>query len=81
MFVFTGPLFDPGHTTIGRNKVWVPTRIFKLVYDQATGRAWAHVLPNTSDAQIGAPMDYASFVRATGWNLLPGIALRGSGEH
>lgn len=50
------------------------------VYDQATGRAWAHVLPNTSDAQVGAPMDYASFVRATGWDLLPGIALRGSGE-
>jgi len=78
VYVFTGPLFDKGHTTIGRNRVWVPTRIFKLVYDQATGRAWAHVLPNTPDAQIGAPMDYASFVRATGWELLPGIELRGA---
>lgn len=73
VFVFTGPLFDPGHETIGRNKVWVPTRIFKLVYDQATGRAWAHVLPNTSDARLGKPMDYAGFVKETGLDLLRGF--------
>lgn len=79
VFVFTGPLFDHGHATIGRNKVWVPTRIFKLVYDEATGRAWAHVLPNSSDAQIGAPMDYAGFVRATGLDLLSGRPISGSG--
>ena len=78
VFVFTGPLFDPGHATIGRNKVWVPTRIFKLVYDQVTGRAWAHVLPNSSGAQLGAPMDYASFVRATGWELLQGVQISGT---
>ena len=76
VFVFTGPLFDAGHETIGRNKVWVPTRIFKLVYDQATGRAWAHVLPNTAEARIGKPIDYPSFVRETGWELLPGIDTR-----
>ena len=73
VFVFTGPLFDPGHETIGRNKVWVPTRLFKLVYDQATGRAWAHVLPNTSDARLGKPMDYAGFVKETGLDLLRGF--------
>ena len=78
VFVFTGPLFDAGHQTIGRNKVWVPTRIFKLVYDQGTGRAWAHVLPNTPDAQIGKPIDYPTFVRETGWDLLPGIDIRGT---
>ena len=78
VFVFTGPLFDPGHATIGRNKVWVPTRIFKLVYDEATGRAWAHVLPNTADAQIGVPMDYAGFVRETGLDLLRGFQVSGS---
>lgn len=76
VFVFTGPLFDAGHEMIGRNKVWVPTRLFKLVYDQATGRAWAHVLPNTSDAQISKPIDYPTFVRETGWELLPGSDTR-----
>jgi endonuclease G len=69
VFVFTGPIFDPDYETIGRNKIWVPTRLFKLVYDQATGRAWAHVLPNASDARISKPMDYAGFVRETGLDL------------
>ena len=78
VFVFTGPLFDPGHETIGRNRVWVPTRIFKLVYDQATGRAWAHVLPNNAEARIGRPMDYAGFVRETGLDLLRGFQVSGT---
>lgn len=78
VFVYTGPLFDPGHETIGRNRVWVPTRIFKLVYDQATGRAWAHVLPNSSGARAGRPMDYAGFVRETGLDLLKGIQISGT---
>lgn len=78
VYVFTGPLFDASHQTIGRNKVWVPSRIFKLIYDQTTGRAWAHVLPNTPDAQIGKPIDYPAFVRETGWDLLPGIDIRGT---
>ena len=27
--------------TIGPGKVWVPTHLFKLVYDPTTNRAWA----------------------------------------
>jgi len=78
VFVYTGPLFDPGHETIGRNRVWVPTRIYKLVYDQATQRAWAHVLPNSSEARIGRPMNYAGFVRETGLDLLKGVQISGT---
>ncbi len=78
VFVYTGPLFDPGHETIGRNRVWVPTRIYKLVYDQATLRAWAHVLPNNAEARIGRPMDYAGFVRETGLDLLRGFQVSGT---
>lgn len=78
VFVFTGPIFDPGYETIGRNKIWVPTRLFKLVYDQATGRAWAHVLPNISNARIDKPMDYAGFVRETGLDLLKGVQISGT---
>ena len=70
VFVYSGPMFVGQPRTIGRNKVWVPTHLFKLVYDEASGRSWAYILPNTADARIEAPMDYPSFVKRTGWSLL-----------
>ncbi|KAB0489158.1 DNA/RNA non-specific endonuclease [Pseudomonas vancouverensis] len=77
VYVFTGPLFDPGYTTIGGNKVWVPTRLFKLVYDASSGRAWAYVLPN-AETRIEKPMDYATFVKDTGLRLLGDLPVTGS---
>lgn len=77
VFVFTGPLFDSGHRTIGDNKVWVPTRLFKLVYDASSKRAWAYVLPN-AETRIERPMDYAAFVKSTGLNLLGNLPVTGS---
>jgi len=41
VYVITGPVFDAVPKTIGGGKVWVPTHLFKLDYDEATGRAWA----------------------------------------
>jgi DNA/RNA endonuclease G (NUC1) len=77
VFVFTGPLFDKGHETVGENKVWKPTRLFKLVYDESSGRAWAYVLPN-SEVRLERPMDYATFVKTTGLHLLDGLAVTGT---
>ena len=71
VFVFTGPLFKGPVATVGTNKVWVPSHLFKMVYDEASGRSWAYILPNTPDARVAAPMDYAQFVRLTGWQVLP----------
>lgn len=77
VFVFTGPLFDDQPETIGRNRVWVPARLFKLIYDADSGRAWGHVLDNTAEARIQAPLDYADFVRNTGLDLLAGHKVKG----
>jgi len=77
VFVFTGPLFDQGHSTIGDNKVWVPTRLFKLVYDASSKRAWAYVLPN-AETRIEKPMDYDTFVKSTGLKLLGNLPVTGS---
>jgi DNA/RNA endonuclease G (NUC1) len=77
VFVFTGPLFDDGHGTIGANKVWVPTRLFKLVYDTSSQRAWAYVLPN-AETRIQKPMDYDTFVKSTGLKLLGNLPVSGS---
>lgn len=77
VFVFTGPLFDSGHDTVGENRVWKPTRLFKLVYDATTRRAWAYVHFN-GEVRIEKPMDYVAFVKATGLNLLDGrVAYQG----
>ncbi|MGY2399702.1 DNA/RNA non-specific endonuclease [Pseudomonas sp. SDO5271_S396] len=77
VYVFTGPLFDPGYGTIGDNKVWVPTRLFKLVYDASSKRAWAYVLPN-AETRIEKPMDYDTFVKTTGLKLLGNLPVSGS---
>ena len=69
VFVFTGPLFDDGHETIGRGRVWVPTRLFKLVYDVESKRAWAYVLPNSATA-IETPISYRDFLARTNLPLL-----------
>lgn len=71
VFVYTGPLFEGQTPTIGRNQVWVPSHLYKLVFDEQQQRAWAWVLPNRADVQLGAPMSYAQFVARTGRNFLP----------
>nr|WP_236707497.1 DNA/RNA non-specific endonuclease [Pseudomonas sp. Leaf58] len=77
VYVFTGPLFDQGHKTIGANKVWVPTRLFKLVYDKSSQRAWAYVMVNGNTA-IQRPVDYQTFVEQTGLHLLGDLPVSGS---
>ena len=78
LYVFSGPLFEDGNQTVGRSKVWVPTQLFKLVNDEANQRAWAYILPNTADARVGPPVDYATFVKQTGWKFLDQVPVRGS---
>lgn len=78
VYVFTGTLHEGPTQTLGHSAVWIPSHLFKLVYDESQQRAWAHVLPNRADAQITRPMDYNSFVQRTRWALLEGIAITGS---
>lgn len=70
VFVYTGPLFNGKPQTIGSNKVWVPTHVFKLVYDASSGKSWAFLLENNASATIGAPMSYQNFVKVTGLRLI-----------
>ena len=78
MFVYTGPLFKGSIETIGDNRVWVPSHLFKLVYDQSSRRAWAYILPNNDQARIDKPMAYAEFAKATGLRLLEGLPVSGT---
>jgi DNA/RNA endonuclease G (NUC1) len=38
--------------TIGINRVRLPQHFFKIVYDPAINRAWAHWLDNTDEARV-----------------------------
>lgn len=70
VFVFSGPIFRGQQRTIGPDRVWVPSHLFKLVYDEASGRSWAYILANTAEARVEAPVDYTEFVKQTDWQLL-----------
>lgn len=70
VLVFTGPIYDGQLATIGQNGVAVPTAVFKLVYDPATGKSWAHIQDNVPTAKVTAPVSYEKFVERTGLQLL-----------
>ena len=70
VFVYTGPLFAEGYSTMGQNHVWVPTHLYKLVYDESSQRAWAYIQPNAPVERVERPTDYKEFVRITGLALL-----------
>jgi endonuclease G len=72
VFVFTGPLFlDNQLKTMGENRVWVPSHLFKLVYDATTRKSWAFVYENNDHPSHLAPISYEQFVAVSGLKLLP----------
>jgi endonuclease G len=47
LFVFTGPVYEGGaKETIGKNRVAVPSALYKIVYDPNKGEAIAFLMPN-----------------------------------
>ncbi len=73
VYVITGPFYGTKAQTIGPGKVWVPTHLYKLVYDATTGRAWAHWIENNDETRAGRPISYEDLVRRTGIEFLPGV--------
>ena len=77
VYVFTGPFYSVSPPqTAGPGHVWVPTHLYKLVYDPAQGKAWAHWIENTNTARAGQPISYEELVRRTHIEFLPGVALK-----
>jgi len=71
VFVLTGPAYQSGYKTIGRNRVGVPSHLFKLVYDPAQKKVWAHWLENSDSAKVGKPISYEELVKRVGVEFLP----------
>lgn len=70
VYVITGPIYRGQVQTIGPNRVWVPTALFKLVYDPAKKKAWAYVVDNKNDATLNGPISYKELVSRTGYYFL-----------
>lgn len=76
VYVITGPVYDPNIVQspgIGPGQVRVPKYLFKLVYDEAGNRAWAHWHLNADTTRGSTPISYAQLVSRTGINFLPGV--------
>ena len=73
VYVITGPIFNQAPQMIGPNHVWVPSYLFKLIYDPSTRRAWAYWHQNANNVRVEKPISYAELKRRTGIDFLPGI--------
>jgi endonuclease G len=76
VYVITGPIYEPSiaaSPSIGPGQVRVPKYLFKLVYDEATNRAWAHWHLNDDATHGSRPISYAELVKRTGVSFLPGV--------
>ena len=72
IFVITGPVFTRPAPTIGSGKVWVPSALFKLVYDPATRKSWAYWVENKNEAKADKPISYEELRQRTGVDFMPG---------
>lgn len=71
VYVFTGPVYMGRPATIGSGRVAVPTHLYKVVHDAASGRTWVHWQENSAASRAGPPISYEEFVSRTGLHLLP----------
>jgi endonuclease G len=76
VYVMTGPIYRGQVATIGPGRVWVPSALFKLVYDPAKKRAWAYVVDNVDEARVTGTISYRALVDMTGMHWLPDGALK-----
>lgn len=70
VYIFTGPVYSERPRSIGAG-VAVPSHLYKLVYDPATGRSWAYWQANSASTRAGAPISYDELVKRTGVRFLP----------
>ena len=67
-YILSGLIFDKQENSvkIGKNKVWKPSRIFKLVYNPSEDKIWVYLMKNESTNNVSTPISYKDFVDETG---------------
>jgi endonuclease G len=81
VYVITGPVYVPSiaeSPSIGSGQVRVPKYLFKLVYDESKGKAWAYWQENLDETKAAPPISYGELVARTGISFLPSVSEVGS---
>jgi len=77
VYVITGPAYrNPAQptATIGKNKVWVPDALFKVVIDAETGESTTFFMPNAPQADLPKfVMSLSAVEDVTGITFDPGL--------
>lgn len=55
VYVFTGPIYDVVFKKIGKNRVAVPSQLYKIIYDPYKAEAIAFIMPNEKLASKDMP--------------------------
>lgn len=59
VYIVTGVLFTRDAKVI--NGIYVPSHLWKAVFDPVVNKGWVHIMPNTDKAVISKPMGLRSF--------------------
>lgn len=79
LYVVTGPIFQGERLQALRNRVVVPTHLFKAVLDRRRGRAGAYVATNTEVPEWRA-VSMAELAGLTGMDVFPALTPRAKQE-
>jgi endonuclease G len=52
VFVISGPIYDNNNTTIGADKVQVPTRLFKIIYLPTHNKTIVYIVHNSDNSDL-----------------------------
>ena len=64
VYIYTGSTGSNG--SIGRNRVTIPSHLYKLVYDPSKNTAWGYWIENSNEARMTPPITYQELVEKTG---------------
>ena len=65
IYIITGVLFNGKIQKIGKNQVYKPSHLFKVVYDPKTNTSWAYLFENKAKQPI-KQLSYQEFSKKTG---------------
>ncbi|STR44790.1 DNA/RNA non-specific endonuclease [Iodobacter fluviatilis] len=74
VYVITGPFFENGKTADpSMTHVWVPSALYKLVYDPTAGKSWAYWVDNQNEAKLQGVISYEALVKKTGIHFIAAL--------